>query len=130
MWRAMGVLLLMFFSFAAGAWGIGLVAAAKAEGRDVQCIQARGQQICKGLAIDDASLNYNFERKLGGLAWVDCSFTQSGNALGSTIPAIVRGCADRRYVVSFSDGILQTNLWVADGRIVRIDQYDANPMES
>ena len=128
MWRVVVVLLLMSFSFAAGAWGLDLVAAARAEGRDVKCIEVDGRQVCKGFPIDDALLNYDFARKLGGLAWVDCG--QSGDSLRSTIPAIVRGCADRRYVAVLSDGNVQTNLWVADGRVVRIDQYDANPIES
>ena len=129
--RIVGMVLLLLLSAAAGAWLPNTIAAARAEGVDVDCIQVSGSTFCKGQPLTD--LPYNFHRHLGGIVAVSCGYERSGTSLINgdllSLPEMVNGCRTGRYVASLSNGAVWTNFWVDDGRVAQIDRYDANPLE-
>lgn len=103
----------------------------QAQGPDVRCIQVSGRSVCQGQAVTE--LPWNWDKRLGGIVSVSCDFERPGKGRESgyliDIPSIASGCKTPRYVVSLSDGAVLTNFWIDDGRIARIDRYDANPID-
>jgi hypothetical protein len=116
---------------AAGAYLPDLIAGSRAQGIDVLCLQASSGTICKGQSV--TKIPWNWENAFGGIVFVACDFVRAGEAKESgfllDIPSIAAGCKANRYVVSLSDGAVQTNFWIANGLIVQIDRFEANPID-
>lgn len=130
MWRFVGALALLVVGTCAGAWLPALIAGATAEGPDVRCIY--GGRICTGQRYEEALNVYNLDRELGGVISITCGFELPGSSAAANpslfLSTIPRGCPSPRFVVILNDGNVQTNFWVDQGRIVRIDRYSAHPL--
>ncbi|OYU69832.1 MAG: hypothetical protein CFE28_07325 [Alphaproteobacteria bacterium PA2] len=63
---------------------------------------------------------------IGGALDVSCGFTNPGAGAmrNLNILELMRvDCAEAKYVISFSNGRRLTNVWVDNGKIVRLDDY-------
>lgn len=95
----------------------------RALGPNLACVSS--QRLCVGQTIDTATVG-RFESDLGGLVDVTCGFDHPGDSGGKDSIAVgalmSRGCGTDRFVLTFSDGRLLTNLWIDHGRIARVDR--------
>jgi hypothetical protein len=102
----------------------------RASGPNLACVSP--QRLCVGQTIDAADLG-RFESDLGGLIDITCGFDHPGDAGGEnpiTVAALMsRGCGTDRYVLTFSDGRLMTNLWIDHGRIARVDRSPRHALD-
>lgn len=90
-------------------------------GANVKCIA--GGRACVGMKPE---LAVYLDDEIGGALDVSCGFTEPG--AGATrqlhILELMRvDCAETKYVVSYSNGRRLTNVWVDNGKIVRLDDY-------
>ena len=129
--RLTGIVSLMLLSAAAGAWLPPIIAGQRAAGADVSCLQVAGRQVCKGQAIAD--LPWSANPSMGGIVSLSCDFERPGktreNGHMFTLSDIARGCGSRQFVATFSNGNTLTNLWVADGRLLQIDQFNSRTLD-
>lgn len=129
--RVVTNLLALLIGGLAGAVLPTFIAGSQAQGADVRCIRASGHTICKGHAVTE--LPWNWPIKFGGVVALSCDFERPGKAKlnGGLIGvrSIVSGCRTARYVVSLSDGGVETNFWIDSGRIVQIDRFNASSID-
>jgi hypothetical protein len=130
--RAIALLFLVLISAGAGTLLRGCVEAASARGPNLRCLA--GERICVGQRYEAVVNLYQLDRRLGDIVTMICGFEEPGRASASSPyffpPDIPRNCQSARFMVSRSNGNILTNFWVAQGTIVRIDEYPAHAFES
>jgi hypothetical protein len=95
----------------------------------VRCVA--GGRVCVG-SPSAAVFGYAIDDHIGGVLDVTCGYEAPGRgALNRlSIPDLMkRDCLDEKYVISFSNGLRLTNIWVESGRIARIDNYPRHTLD-
>jgi len=96
-------------------------------GAKVQCV-ADGK-VCVGAPVS-AAFGYRIDDHIGGVLAVDCGPSDRVADKHMTAHDLMsRDCAEPQYLIAFSNGRRLTNVWVDQGKIVRLDDYTRHTID-
>lgn len=122
--RVVYVALIGFGCFFVGMIGPGVVSWLTYPGANVRCVESG--RVCVGMSANQVLSSFAVREPLGGMIDLTCGFTEPGQGAQNHIGVsglLRRECSEARMVASFTKGSDLTNLWIDNGRIVRIDRH-------